>query len=817
MEVVKPFEGLVVLDMATTQAAAPVGQFLADYGADVLLVEPPGGRPLRGDPGFPYWSRGKRSVELDLHQPDQLAELHALAAGADVVIQTFRPGVAERLRVDHATLSAGNPRLVHLSVTGFAPAGPYADAPGYELVVQAKVGALAQATGMVHRPGPAFISAPYCSASAAHLATHGVLAALIERERSGLGQHVQISMAQALAAHDTWNGMAIQMAKRYPDAFVAAPPVDEDGVPIGGIFFRLLTAVSADGAWLQFSQTADRLFQAFMRALELDWMFDDPEWRTLPNFETSAQRRAFWDLLLQRVQGKTRDEWMKVFDEHPDVWAEVFRHGTDVFEHPQFVHDGSVTTVDDPVHGPIRQFVPLVRIDGERPPLTAPAPALGQHAGELAGAAAPAANPAAASGTGDAVERGRLPLEGLVVLEFATQYAAPYGATLLTDLGARVIKVEEQSGDQIRVMSELPDVGSAKVTQGKESIALDLRSEDGLRIVHDLVRRADVVLQGFRAGVAERRSIDAETLRRINPDLVYVSAPAYGTSGPCAHRPAYAPTIGAACGLAARNVGFLFEQDFTSDLDAVKAASMQLRAANMGAAHADGFASLGVGTALLLGIYTRERGLGAHRFDTSMLLTTAHTMADGLLAYDGRPDVPTVDEGLHGLSALYRLYEAAEGWVVLAAPAEKEWPVLCRALAPHYDVAADPRFATAEARRRHDAELAEVLGGVFRTRPASTWEEELLAQGVGCVRVTEETPFTYLLSDEFGRASGFVVEAEHPIYGEHLRVAPYLHLSRSRTQALGGCLNGQHTDAILTELGYDDDRIKDLHDRNVVT
>ena len=337
----RAFEDLTVLELSGNQVGATVGQFFADYGADVIMVEPPGGSPLREQAAFPFWARGKRSIELDAKVEPDLAVLLDLARRADLLIETFRPGVATRLGLGYEQLRELNPRLVYLSITGFGEQSPYAGVRAYEAVVQAKLGSLYMSSGLTPRDGPAFVAAPYCSSSVAQLAIHGALAALIERLESQQGQRVQANMAQALGAHDTWNGMVAHVAKKYPEAFQSLPPVDEDGVPIAGILFRLMTAISADGHWLQFSQTAQRLFEAFMRVVDLDWMFSDPKWDTVPEFDDPAQRREFWELLLNRIRAKTVAEWGEVFDAEPDVWAEVFRSGPGVFDHPQLVHDRS--------------------------------------------------------------------------------------------------------------------------------------------------------------------------------------------------------------------------------------------------------------------------------------------------------------------------------------------------------------------------------------------------------------------------------------------------------------------------------------------
>ncbi len=135
------------------------------------------------------------------------------------------------------------------------------------------------------------------------------------------------------------------------------------------------------------------------------------------------------------------------------------------------------------------------------------------------------------------------------MLELGGMFAAPFGATVLADLGARVIKVEPLGGDTIRDVMAFPEAGGGKVLQGKESIALDIRTPEGLAIVHELARRCDVVLQCYRAGVAARIGIDEATFKALNPDLVYLNSPGYGIDGPYGGKPAYAPSIGAASGV----------------------------------------------------------------------------------------------------------------------------------------------------------------------------------------------------------------------------------------------------------------------------
>jgi crotonobetainyl-CoA:carnitine CoA-transferase CaiB-like acyl-CoA transferase len=810
-----PLAGLRVVELSTTLTSATIGGFLADFGADVVAVEPPGGSPLRSQPAFPFWGRNKRSIALDLSTRDDAAVARALVELADVVIETFRPGEVERFGLGYDDVAPANPRLVYASVTAFGRTGELAQVKGYEGLVMARLGGHDSLGVIVDRPGPAFCAPPFTAWSGAQTAVHGILAALYERERSGRGQRVDSTLVQGFAAHDTWNAMISHIAREYPEAFTQAGLADEGAsVPNNSLFFRLLVALSADGRWLQFSQTTPRLFEAFMRALELDWMFDDPTWKTVPDFDDVDQRTEYYELLLAAVRSKTAAEWQEVFDREPDVWAEIFRHGSELLDHPQMVHDGAVVSVDDPALGAVRQPGPLVELGATPGKVVHSAPTLDAHGGALRAEAAQARAAAAPPPAAPSVDAP--PLRGVTVVELGTYFAAPYGATLLTDLGARVIKVEQLDGDPIRHIIPFPEVGAVKVLQGKESIAVDIHSEAGQAVVRDVVRRADAVLVSFRAGVVERLGLDPASLLAVNSDLVYLSAPGYGVDGPCGHRPAFAPTIGAGAGLAMRNLGDSAPAGPDLDVEVVKPAALRVAQAAMAVAHADGFSALAVASALLLGLVARERGAPGQAMQTSMLRTMAHVLVEDMVEYDQRPVRPASDVGLHGLSARYRLYETAEGWVFLAAPAPSEWDALARALRQHVDLAADPRFSDEASRVQHDDALLEVLATTFRTQRADAWEEQLLARDVGCLRVRSGSPDRQLFQHGLGAAKGWITEVPHPTFGTVPRLMPLVDFSRSTTEVRSSALCGAHTDAVLDELGYDADRIDGLRAAGVI-
>ena len=335
--------------------------------------------------------------------------------------------------------------------------------------------------------------------------------------------------------------------------------------------------------------------------------------------------------------------------------------------------------------------------------------------------------------------------------------------------------------------------------------------------MHALARKSDIVLQSFRAGVAKRQGVDAETLRAVNPDLVYLNSPGYGIDGPCGDRPAYAPTIGAGSGLVMRNIGTAIEERPGLSLKEIRADAMRLSGAGTTEyAQADGISALTAASAMALGLLVRDRTGVSQEMLTTMLTSTAHALADDMAEYKDRPPTQAADAELLGYSALYRLYRAADEWIYLAAPSPDDWDALCAALVDEVDLAADARFADGAARQSNDDALAEVLEGVFASKPAQHWEDVLLAADVGCVVAHREPPESVLQSAEFAGAADMLVEVEHPTFGDHVRLKPYVSFSRSATVAEPGVLAGQQTDAILSELGYSAETIADLRDRKVV-
>jgi crotonobetainyl-CoA:carnitine CoA-transferase CaiB-like acyl-CoA transferase len=831
-----PLSGLTVVDLSTTLPGAQATQFLADAGADVILVERPEGSPLRADPGWPGLLRGKRSIVLDLsgangaNGDDDQGTLDGLLRQADVMVTTMRPAAAARLGFTADRLAARYPRLVAAMITGWGTRGPWAGYKGYEALIMAKAGVLHSKRQLSPGDDPAYVSVPYASYAAGQTAVQGILAALFERESSGLGQVVEANLMSGVGAMDTYNWYYELILRRYPDAFKPlAAAFDDAGRPQSRLMYALLVAATKDGTWLQAAHTAPRLMHAWLSELGLAEEVRDPKWAGFPDLPTPELRFEWWAKMLAKVGERTLAEWEAVFAGNANVFCEQFRTPDEALDHPQVVHEGRVAVVDDPDLGPVRQPSTLVHAAGR--PLTAigRAPRLDEHAGDIrrlaascppAGVTGEATHrssahwfPPTAARTATAASAAACPLAGVTVLELGGMFAAPFGATILTDLGARVIKVEPPDGDTIRGVMAFPEAGGGKVLMGKESIALDIRTPDGLAIVHELARRSDVVLQCYRAGVAARIGIDEATLKAVNPGLVYLSAPGYGIDGPYGGKPAYAPSIGAAAGVSLTDAPLGASRPESRE-QLLSGARNLWAGGTVPAVQSDGIAALGVGSALLLGLYARQRGIALTDMVTTMLGSATQALIGRNTSYRERPRLSRVDNEFHGLGPLYRLYRAADGWVFLAAPAAREWPALARALARYGTLAGD-RFATPQRRAANAGQLADALAAVFATRGKDEWEAELTAADVGCVAVTQENAEWRMQDDEFYQA-GYAVDAVSPIFDAHRRPAPLNRFSRSATKADSGCRLGQHTDALLRELGYDDAGIVRLHEQDIV-
>jgi crotonobetainyl-CoA:carnitine CoA-transferase CaiB-like acyl-CoA transferase len=806
----QPFDGIRVLDFTQGMPGSVTTMVMSDFGAEVIKVERPGGDPFRSLPASLQWDRGKKSVVLDLKTEEGRRNAQRLSRGADVVIESFRPGVVERLGIDHDALGLGRPDLIYCSITGWGPQGPYAGYKAYDAMVQAKAGRMLFYAGQTRREGPHYTAVAVASHAAGMAALRGVTAALMVRDTTGQGQKVETSLLQGLSYYDWVQWMTWQMMQLDPDHYPEDNMLDLGRTPA----MAYVPARTKDGKWIQLANHMVRLFQTQMRTIGLGNLLDEPRFAGLPRI-TGEPQLEMWQLILERMQGKTLYEWMDIFvNKAPDVAAEPYMTAQEGMSHPQVLHNGHVVEVDDPRVGPMRQLGPLFDMSETPGSIKGPAPDLGQHTEEVLAAAgnwtqrpaAPAVNRRAFLPGG--------PLEGVTVLDFTTVIAGPLAGSLLAELGARVIRVEAPQGDHIRHLSH-GGIGANRTMAGTQGLCLDLKTPEGREIVHALVKRADVLMHNMRPGAPERIGIGYEQVRELNPTIVYQYIAGYGSTGPHSERPAMYPVGGCISGgaLAQAGRGMPPSPDTPMTIEEIKEVSRLLgRAQEVNPDLSTGMVSA---TSVVMALYARERFGVAQYLEPTLIAASAYACVDDFYDYAGRPERPLADPDGYGLNALYRLYRAENSWLFLACPMPGDWETLCDAL-DRGDLAQDARFVTPEARRENDEALAEVLGHLFVTRPAEDWEREMSGAGVGCVQAQDRSMYHFFLDDPHVRANGFTTELDHVRFGRYWRHSPGLALSKTPCTVGPGPLKGQHTAAILREIGYSEGEIAELHAAGVV-
>jgi crotonobetainyl-CoA:carnitine CoA-transferase CaiB-like acyl-CoA transferase len=351
-----PLAGVTVVDLTSYIAGSYGAMMLADLGADVIKVESLEGDSFRELPGFYGWNRGKRSIALNLKDPDGRAVVHRLAERADVVMENMRPGVVERLGVDYATLRALNRRVIYCSVTAFGSDGPYRDRPGFDPLIQAMSGVM---TLQGFGGPPQYVRIPITDYYAAALGCQAVLAALFVRERTGQGQRVETSLLKA--------GLALQSGNvvDYPGREVVYRDTPT---------YRLYQA--GDGQWF-FLACGNQSFWA-----KLCTALGRPELSKDPRFGSWFARRdnsdALTPLIEEAFASKPRDEWLKILAEH-DIPAAPTQPIRDFMRDPAVLHHNMIVRYEHPEVGALTLMGQPLRFSESSAPDAGPPPVLGEH------------------------------------------------------------------------------------------------------------------------------------------------------------------------------------------------------------------------------------------------------------------------------------------------------------------------------------------------------------------------------------------------------------------------------------------------------
>lgn len=383
VETPAPLAGLRIVDCSTVLAGPYCTMLLADLGADVVKLEPPEGDGTRG--WGPPWvgegehrtaayylavNRNKRSIRLDLKRPGGIDVLRRLLAGADVFVENFREGALRRFGLGDGALAELNPRLVHLSISGYGPDGPHAARPGYDFVIQAEAG-LMSITGDPDEVGghPLKVGVAIADVVTGLHGAVAVLAALAGRGADGRGQRIDVSILEATLA---------VLVNQAQNAFVTGRAPGRRGNAHPNIV-PYETFATADGE-IAIAVGSERQWPRFCAALDLPGLADDP--RFVTNGDRVEHRDALRPLIAERLAGRPSAEWLARFDA-AEVPAGPINDVVSAFAQPQARARDMDVTVEHPVLGPIRQVGLPFTLSGSPATIRSAPPLLGEHTDEI--------------------------------------------------------------------------------------------------------------------------------------------------------------------------------------------------------------------------------------------------------------------------------------------------------------------------------------------------------------------------------------------------------------------------------------------------
>jgi len=392
------------------------------------------------------------------------------------------------------------------------------------------------------------------------------------------------------------------------------------------------------------------------------------------------------------------------------------------------------------------------------------------------------------------------PLDGIRVLDFTVFQQGPQASLIFADLGADVIKVEPlKFGDLGRVLGVTGEDRFSPYflahNRGKRSIAIDLKTEDGVRICCQLAGRCDVAMHNFRPGVMERLGLGYEELREANPRIIYAHASGYGTKGPRAGHPAF--------DLAAQAQGGLIS--VTGEPGGYPLPA--------GVAVADYVGAVNLALAIMTALFVRERTGAGQKIETSLLGGQVAMQAWELQHYIAFGTTSRAGRGHPYLPTIWRVFKTADSYAVVGGLPENRWPAFCQAVSLP-EIEHDPRFKRYFDRMTHLSELYELLDGAFATKTTAEWMELLQAADCICAPVAG---YEDVLHDPQVRANEYIVEVEHPSRGRIPVVgAPWRFSETPAEIAAAAPELGQHTEEVLLELGYGWPEIGGLREKGVL-
>lgn len=771
-------DGLEVLDLTRSIAGSVASMLLADQGAAVTKLEPPGGDPVRAEPGSRVWMRQKRSVTIDL--PADADAVLDMARAADLYLDSWTPVHAVEFGLSDELLAKSNPRLVRCSITAYGSLRRHTGRPEDPFLVAARSGLMWEQKGWVGGPiarlsgtrplapdlvappgcwdgcdrtGPIHPATPQPALAAAYSGALAALAAIHVRERTGRGQRVETSMLQGVLAA-TWG--AWQRAER-PDAAGYDSWIFDSRSHRGHF-------ECADGRWICHWVPRPTFVLGVSQGDALDPDAEvppihlDPA-RIMTDPADLAVLHHYHPQMVEAFRRFSADDWAKLAAATDNALQPV-KTVEEALDDPFLIADGSVVSVDG-----IRQPGLAIRMHRCDPATRAPS-ADAKQTPEKTQPSAPH-DP---------------PLDGIVVVDLGLAVAGPWGTQMLSDLGAQVIKINRKS-DSYWHATHI----AMACNRGKLSLALNLKKPAGHEILHRLVERADVVHTNMRRSAARRLGVDYERLSLVNPALIYCHTAGFDDAR--ADLPGNDQTGGALAGT------------LHADGGCERGGRPAWSLTSLGDVGNGFLSAIGVVMALI------HRGrTGQGQLVSTSIVRAQLLAASGWLGPDGSSSGRSLlDANQLGFSSRRRLYESGSGWFCLAVRTDDQWGSMCRAIGRSDLVAEEDEVV-----------LTAELESTFASRSAVEWCSILDAAGVPAEFCDPDVALRLFDDPELVERQ-WVTTYEQSLVGTFSQLGLLFDFSDTPARIAGPPLVvGDSSRRVLSQLGYGDGEIDQLISDRIV-
>ena len=772
---------------------------LADLGADVIKVEPPGGDPARFAGPFPNdqphreksgrflsLNANKRGITLDTDSPSGRDALLGLVRESDVLVTDFRPPQLRERKVEFPELSAINSRLVMAAISPFGQTGPYRDFKGGELIAW-HVGGLgyetpAHAVTDPDSQPPLKLAGQQAMHLSGWAAATGVMLALADRDSTGQGQLVDVSSMEAVA-----NIIRGSLILHPYDVSRVGRTRQKSGFSASPMF-------QCKDGYVSISLSQERWWKTLIEAPGAP-----PELKGLDYADAGGRRlnaTALEALITSWFMEYTREELYDIFIplHLPCFPVNSMR---EVTGSRQYAAREYFATQDHPVAGPVTYPGPVTRLAGvERQPRL-PAPTLGGNdAASFNNVRQQAPDQSHQSDAGRDASPGKLPLEGVRVLDFGWFYAAPHTGAWLGALGAEVIRVEsaariEYNREAANARAEgLPGINRSSIWNGvnfsKLGVTLNLSTDEGKKLARQLAGKCDIVIENFSAGVMDRLGLGYGSLSEVNPGAILLSCSTLGAFGPESKVSGLGPNIQVYAGL----------PHLSGYEDGPPA---------LGGGSWPDFVVGIIGTfATLVALRDRKRtGRGQH-IDLAMAEVITSMIPEAVMDYlmNGKEHGR---QGNHDPEMSPHCVYPASGydqWVAIAVSDDDEWRAMCK-VAGHPEWIENPKFADLKSRKKNEAELDSLISEWTKRESPYGIMHTLQEAGVSAAPVM--SVFDLVASPHLlGR--GYFVDIDHPEVGPRMTPGiPVKFSGMTNLSYYSAPTLGQHNEFVLKEIvGLDD-------------